>query len=263
MRVRPKKHLGQHFLNDKGTCEKIAQQLTNHRNCKNVVEVGPGMGALTEFLLSKNPTNLWLLEVDSESIDFLRNKYPEQRDRIIWGDFLKMDLQEFMGIEPFCVVGNFPYNISSQILFRCLEYRNQIPEIMGMFQKEVAIRIAEKPGTKEYGIISVFLQAFYDIHYCFTVDSHVFIPPPKVKSGVIRCTRNERKELDCDEKLFFQVVKMAFNQRRKTLRNSIKQLLEGNILPEKFTNERPEQLSVDDFIELTLFIQSFRAQGEK
>ena len=132
-----------------------------------------------------------------------------------------------------------------------------------MFQKEVAIRIAEKPGTKEYGIISVFLQAFYDIHYCFTVDPHVFIPPPKVKSGVIRCTRNERKELDCDEKLFFQVVKMAFNQRRKTLRNSIKQLLEGNILPEKFTNERPEQLSVDDFIELTLFIQSFRAQGEK
>jgi 16S rRNA (adenine1518-N6/adenine1519-N6)-dimethyltransferase len=168
-----------------------------------------------------------------------------------------------MGTEPFCVVGNFPYNISSQILFRCLEYRNQIPEIMGMFQKEVAIRIAEKPGTKEYGIISVFLQAFYDIHYCFTVDPHVFIPPPKVKSGVIRCTRNERKELDCDEKLFFQVVKMAFNQRRKTLRNSIKQLLEGNILPEKFTNERPEQLSVDDFIELTLFIQSFRAQGEK
>jgi 16S rRNA (adenine1518-N6/adenine1519-N6)-dimethyltransferase len=236
MFVRPKKHLGQHFLKDKGTCEKIAQQLTNHQNCKNVVEVGPGMGALTEFLMTDKSLNLWLLEVDSESIDFLRNKYPEYRDRIIWGDFLKMNLQEVMGTEPFCVVGNFPYNISSQILFRCLEYRNQIPEIMGMFQKEVAIRIAEKPGTKEYGIISVFLQAFYDIHYC--------------------CTRNDRKELDCNEKLFFQVVKMAFNQRRKTLRNSIKQLLKGNELPEKFTNERPEQLSVDDFVELTLFIQS-------
>lgn len=257
MLVRPKKHLGQHFLKDKETCEKIAQQLTNHQNCMNVVEVGPGMGALTEFLINDKSLNLWLLEIDSESIDFLRNKYPEHRDRIIWGDFLKMSLQEVMGHEPFCVVGNFPYNISSQILFRCLEYRNQIPEIMGMFQKEVAIRIAEKPGTKEYGIISVFLQAFYDIHYCFTVDEHVFIPPPKVKSGVIRCTRNERKELDCNEKLFFQVVKMAFNQRRKTLRNSIKQLLKGNELPEKFTNERPEQLSVDDFVELTLFIESF------
>jgi 16S rRNA (adenine1518-N6/adenine1519-N6)-dimethyltransferase len=159
-----------------------------------------------------------------------------------------------MGDEPFCVVGNFPYNISTEILFKCLENRNQIPEIMGMFQKEVAVRIAEKPGTKEYGITSVLLQAFYDIHYCFTVDEHVFIPPPKVKSGVIRCTRNERESLGCDEKLFFQVVKMAFNQRRKTLRNSLKQLLHGRELPELFTKERPEQLSVDQFIELTIFI---------
>ncbi len=256
MSVRPKKHLGQHFLKDKGTCEKIAAQLTNHQNCKNVLELGPGMGALTEFLLNDKSLNLTFLELDSESVDFLKSTYPKQKERIFFGDFLKINLQEIMGTEPFCVVGNFPYNISSQILFRCLEYRNQIPEIMGMFQKEVAIRIAEKPGTKEYGIISVFLQAFYDIHYCFTVDEHVFFPPPKVKSGVIRCTRNKRDKLDCDEKLFFQVVKMGFNQRRKTLRNSIKQLLKGNNLPEKFTNERPEQLSVDDFVELTLFIES-------
>ncbi len=256
MSVRPKKHLGQHFLKDKNTCEKIALELSKHQNCSNVLELGPGMGALTEFLLKDKHINISFLELDIESVDFLRDKYPEHRDRIFYGDFLKINLQEIMGTSPFCVVGNFPYNISSQILFRCLEYRNQIPEIMGMFQKEVAIRIAEKPGTKEYGIISVFLQAFYDIHYCFTVDEHVFSPPPKVKSGVIRCTRNNRENLDCDEKLFFQVVKMAFNQRRKTLRNSIKQLLKGNTLPPKFTNERPEQLSVDDFIELTLFIQN-------
>jgi 16S rRNA (adenine1518-N6/adenine1519-N6)-dimethyltransferase len=198
-----------------------------------------------------------VIDIDTESITYLKEHFPLLDNKIVEGDFLKANLNALLGEEPFAVVGNFPYNISSQILFRCLEYRNQIPEIMGMFQKEVAIRIAEKPGTKEYGIISVFLQAFYDIHYCFTVDEHVFIPPPKVKSGVIRCTRNERKELDCNEKLFFQVVKMAFNQRRKTLRNSIKQLLKGNELPEKFTNERPEQLSVDDFVELTLFIESF------
>jgi len=168
---------------------------------------------------------------------------------------LRMNLKQFMGEESFCVVGNFPYNISTQILFKCLEYRNQIPEIMGMFQREVAIRVAEKPGSKEYGITSVLLQAFYDIQYCFTVDEHVFIPPPKVKSGVIRCTRNERKSLGCDEKLIFQVVKMAFNQRRKTLRNSLKQLLKGRELPEVYTNERPEKLSVDQFIELTKFVE--------
>lgn len=258
MFVRPKKHLGQHFLKDKGTCEKIAQQLTNHQNCKNVVEVGPGMGALTEFLMTDKSLNLWLLEVDSESIDFLRNKYPEYRDRIIWGDFLKMNLQEVMGTEPFCVVGNFPYNISSQILFRCLEYRNQIPEIMGMFQKEVAERIAEKPGSKQYGILSVLMQAFYDISYCFTVDEHVFSPPPKVKSGVIRCTRNERESLDCDEKFFIRIVKMSFNQRRKTIRNSIKQLISGKEFDHPLLKERPEQLSVEQFVELTKAVQAIQ-----
>jgi 16S rRNA (adenine1518-N6/adenine1519-N6)-dimethyltransferase len=260
MTVRAKKHLGQHFLKDKGICEKIAKQLTNHGGCKNVVEIGPGMGALSEFLINRGDLNLWLLDVDNESIDFLKQAYPQLTDRIILADFLRIDLKTLMGNEPFCVVGNFPYNISTQILFKCLEYRNQIPEIMGMFQKEVAVRIAEKPGSKEYGITSVLFQAFYDIHYCFTVDEHVFIPPPKVKSGVIRCTRNNRENLGCDEKLFFRVVKMAFNQRRKTLRNSLKQLLAGNELPEEFTNQRPEKLSVEQFIDLTLFIHSLESR---
>lgn len=254
MTVRAKKHLGQHFLKDKAICEKIANQFTGYQNCKNVIEIGPGMGALSDFLIARGDLNLWLLDVDDESIVFLKNKYPELKEKIILGDFLRMNLKELMGETPFSVVGNFPYNISTQILFKCLEYRNQIPEIMGMFQKEVAVRIAEKPGSKEYGITSVLFQAFYDIHYCFTVDEHVFIPPPKVKSGVIRCKRNDRQQLECDEKLFFQVVKMAFNQRRKTLRNSLKQLLKGKELPEVYTNERPEKLSVDQFIELTNFI---------
>jgi 16S rRNA (adenine1518-N6/adenine1519-N6)-dimethyltransferase len=256
MTVRAKKHLGQHFLKDKGICEKIANQLTNYQGCKNVIEIGPGMGALSDFLIERGDLNLWLLDVDAESVEYLKNRYPDLSERIVLADFLRMDLKQMMGDESFCVVGNFPYNISTQILFKCLEFRNQIPEIMGMFQKEVAVRVAEKPGSKEYGITSVLLQAFYDIQYCFTVDEHVFIPPPKVKSGVIRCTRNTRENLGCDEKLFFQVVKMAFNQRRKTLRNSLKQLLKGRELPEVFTNERPEKLSVEQFIELTKFIEA-------
>jgi 16S rRNA (adenine1518-N6/adenine1519-N6)-dimethyltransferase len=161
-----------------------------------------------------------------------------------------------MGNEPFSVVGNFPYNISTQILFKCLEYRHQIPEIMGMFQKEVAVRIAKPPGSKEYGIISVLLQAFYNIEYCFTVDETAFNPPPKVKSGVIRCTRNDRLSLPCSEKLFIQVVKTAFNQRRKTMRNSLKSLTNGHELPAFFSGERPERLSVDEFIQLTQFIEA-------
>jgi 16S rRNA (adenine1518-N6/adenine1519-N6)-dimethyltransferase len=255
MNVKPKKHLGQHFLKDLETCEKIANQVTFHRGCKRVLEVGPGMGALTDFLKSHDGIELFLVDIDAESIEYLHHKYPLMGDRIIYADFLRQDLTEIMGPEPFIVAGNFPYNISSQILFKCLEYRNQIPEIMGMFQKEVAVRIAEKPGTKEYGILSVFMQAFYDIEYCFTVDEHVFVPPPKVKSGVIRCTRNERQSLPCDEKLFMRVVKTAFQQRRKTLRNSIKSLTQDAQLPEKFVTQRPERLSVDDFIELTLFIE--------
>lgn len=256
IKVRAKKHLGQHFLKDRSICEKITQQLTNFENYKHVIEIGPGMGALSDFLIQRNEFHLWLLDVDSESIEYLKNQYRQLENQIILGDFLRMDLKKLVGEEPFCVIGNFPYNISTQILFKCLEYRNQIPEIVGMFQKEVAIRLAEKPGSKDYGITSVLFQAFYDIQYCFTVDEHVFVPPPKVKSGVIRCTRNNRKSLNCDEGLFFKLVKMAFNQRRKTLRNSLKQLLNNHELPEAFSRERPEKLSVDQFIELTQFVEN-------
>ena len=225
MTVRAKKHLGQHFLTDKNICRKIADQFQYHQGCKRALEIGPGTGALTEYLLQQPETDLSVMDVDSESIDYLNEHFPQLSGRIYKKDFLRVDLEEIMGKEPFAVVGNFPYNISSQILFKCLDYRNQVPEIMGMFQKEVAERVAEKPGSKQYGIISVLLQTFYDIEYCFTVDEHVFNPPPKVKSGVIRCTRNERKALPCDEQLFIQVVKAGFNQRRKTLRNSLKKLI--------------------------------------
>jgi 16S rRNA (adenine1518-N6/adenine1519-N6)-dimethyltransferase len=184
--------------------------------------------------------------------------YPELSERIHFADFLHHDIDEFLENESFNVVGNFPYNISSQILFRCLEFKDRIPEIVGMFQREVAQRIAQGPGNKQYGILSVFMQAYYDIEYLFTVDEDVFDPPPKVKSGVIRCVRNTRKKLPCDEKLFKTVVKTAFNQRRKTMRNSLKSLLGTTVLPEKFSGERPEQCSVQDFIELTNLIQANR-----
>ena len=255
MSVKAKKHLGQHFLTDKGTCQRIANQYQSHFSCNKVLEIGPGMGALTEYLLKKE-LDVWVMEIDTESITYLQKHFPVLEKKIIEADFLKADLAKLMGEEPFSVVGNFPYNISSQILFKCLEYRNQIPEIMGMFQREVAWRIAEKPGTKQYGILSVFMQAYYDIEYCFTVDEHVFNPPPKVKSGVIRCTRNNREKLPCDEALFKQVVKMSFNQRRKTIRNSIKSLLKGNKVDHEYMALRPETLSVDQFIELTQIIES-------
>ena len=258
MSVRPKKHLGQHFLTDKNTCQKIAKQYTAHQGCKKVLEIGPGMGALTEYLL-EDGLDVWAMEIDRDSVPYLKEHFPALKNKIFEADFLKSDLNEFMGSEPFGVVGNFPYNISSQILFKCLEYRNQIPEIMGMFQKEVAQRIAEKPGSKQYGILSVFIQAYYDITYCFTVDEHVFSPPPKVKSGVIRCVRNERQHLPCDEKLFVRVVKMSFNQRRKTIRNSIKPLLEGNTIDHEYLALRPEVLSVDQFIELTQMVEQITA----
>lgn len=255
-KVRAKKHLGQHFLIDKNVSKKIADQFGNHQGCKRVLEIGPGTGALTQFLAEKKENELWVIEVDRDSIAFLKDHYAQLKNRIIEADFLKLDPTEYFGTEPFAVVGNFPYNISSQILFKCLEHRNQVPEIMGMFQKEVAERIAEKPGTKTYGIISVLLQTFYDIQYCFTVDEHVFDPPPKVKSGVIRLTRNERQQLDCDEKLFIQIVKACFNQRRKMIRNSIKPFIHNENFESRFLTIRPERLSVDDFIELTLSVQN-------
>lgn len=255
MSVKAKKHLGQHFLIDKNVSKRIAQQFQAHRGCTKVLEIGPGMGALTTFLLEEKDHEVWAMDVDKESIVYLKEHFPQLENRIIEADFLKDNLALHFGTEPFAVVGNFPYNISSQILFRCLEYRNQIPEIMGMFQREVAWRIAEKPGSKAYGIISVLLQAFYDIEYCFTVDEHVFDPPPKVKSGVIRLTRNDRDKLPCDEKRFIQVVKACFNQRRKMIRNSVKALIQNKEFEHRFLTMRPEQLSVDDFIELTLAVE--------
>lgn len=257
MSVKPKKHLGQHFLIDRNICDKIARQFWAHNGCSRILEVGPGTGALTEFLLNYYD-DVSVIDVDQESIEYLKTQYSKLQDKIYFADFLRCDLNKLMGDQPFAVVGNFPYNISSQILFKCLDYRNQIPEIMGMFQKEVAIRVAEKPGTKQYGILSVLLQTYYDIEYCFTVDEHVFNPPPKVKSGVIRCTRNSRMELPCDEALFFRIVKGTFNQRRKTIRNSLK----AAGLPYDFEHDyltlRPERLSVEDFILLTSEVEKHR-----
>jgi 16S rRNA (adenine1518-N6/adenine1519-N6)-dimethyltransferase len=262
-KVKAKKHLGQHFLTDKNICLKIAQQFKRHQGCKRVLEIGPGMGALTDYLLQDPENDVYVMEIDRDSIAYLNTNSPALKDKIFENDFLKVDLKSVMGEEHFAVVGNFPYNISSQILFKCVEYRNQIPEIMGMFQKEVALRVAEKPGTKTYGIISVLLQTYYDIEYCFTVDEHVFNPPPKVKSGVIRCTRNERTTLPCDEKLFSQVVKMSFGQRRKTLRNSLKSVLKGDGFEHEFLTLRPERLSVDEFIVLTTAVQAFNDKIEQ
>lgn len=258
MRVRAKKHLGQHFLKDKNICRKIASTYGRHNNCEVAIEIGPGMGALTEFLLEDTDTEYWVMDVDEESIDYLKVHFPQLGERIVFGDFLRMDPRKLVGDRPFAVLGNFPYNISSQILFRCIDFKDQIPEIMGMFQKEVAERVAEKPGTKTYGILSVLLQTYYDIEYCFTVDEHVFDPPPKVKSGVIRCVRNNRTSMPCDEKLYKQVIKMAFNQRRKTIRNSIKTLLPPTYPENEMLQLRPERLGVEEFIELTCWLERAR-----
>lgn len=254
MSVRPKKHLGQHFLKDDSVCQRIAEAIAEDLTVKKVLEVGPGMGALTKFLLQKNEFETHVVELDEESVDYLHENFPELQSRIYSRNFLKEDLSGMFD-EQFAVVGNFPYNISSQILFKVLDYKNQIPTVIGMFQKEVAERIAEKPGSKKYGITSVLLQAWYDIEYLFTVEPEVFDPPPKVKSGVIRLRRNSVQELGCDEKLFKRVVKTAFNQRRKTLRNSLKGLI-NELYPEMDTSDeifqrRPETLSVEEFISLT------------
>lgn len=239
-------------MNAPEICQQIADELKNEGEAyKKVLEIGPGMGALTTYLLKRNDFDTYVIDIDTESIDYLKSNFPDLKDRIFEGDFLKENFDRYFGAESFAIAGNFPYNISSQILFKIVENRDQVPEVVGMFQKEVAERVAEGPGKKAYGILSVFLQAFYDIRYCFTVDEHVFTPPPKVKSGVIRMVRNQRERLDCDEELFKRVVKMAFNQRRKTLRNSLKPLLAGLDTSQEIFNLRPERLSVDDFIELT------------
>ncbi len=253
--VRPKKSLGQHFLRDKSVAQHIVDSLSG--NQETVLEVGPGMGVLTEYLLQRSDINLYAIEIDRDSIPYLQQHFPQLTPRLIEGDFLQLDLDKLFN-EPFAVVGNFPYNISSQIFFKVLVYRNQIPELVGMVQKEVAERIAEKPGSKTYGILSVLIQAFYNVEYLFTVHENVFVPPPKVKSAVIRFTRNDVEQLNCDEKLFTKVVKTTFNQRRKTIRNSLKPLVGNETLPpHPFLDLRPERLSVEDFVALTNYVAPF------
>jgi 16S rRNA (adenine1518-N6/adenine1519-N6)-dimethyltransferase len=260
--VKAKKHLGQHFLKD----EKIAQQIAETLSLKGydqVLEIGPGTGVLTKYLLLRG-IDLMAMDLDEESIVYLNHSFRlehpkvfDQNDsfKVIEGDFLKFDLTRLFGENPFAIIGNFPYNISTQIVFKVLKMRHQIPEFSGMFQKEVAKRICEPHGNKTYGILSVLVQAFYETEYLFTVHPQVFDPPPKVQSGVLRLTRKKNYQLECDEKLFFNAVKIAFNQRRKTIRNSLKSFnLSANLKEDTIFDQRPEQLSVDDFVALTRMI---------
>lgn len=248
--VKPKKNLGQHFLTDQNIARKIVDSLES--GISDVLEIGPGMGVLTQYLLSRPDINLSVIEIDKESVTWLQQNFPQLKH--VWcEDFLKSNIAEkFEG--NFRIIGNFPYNISSQIFFKVLALRNRIPEVVGMVQKEVAERIASKHGNKTYGILSVLLQAFYEIEYLFTVSEHVFLPPPKVKSAVIRLKRNNVIALPCNETLFIEVVKAAFNHRRKMLRNSLKEICEN--VPEEYADKRPEQLSVKDFIDLTTSVEN-------
>lgn len=257
--VKAKKYLGQHFLKDEDIAKKIAETLLL-KDYKNVIEIGPGTGVLTKYLLLED-TNLVAMDLDADSIIYLNHSFPLEHPKVlqrnssfqvIEADFLNYDMQTLFGEEQFGITGNFPYNISTQIVFKMLEMRNQVPEFSGMFQKEVAKRICATEGNKTYGILSVLVQAFYDAEYLFTVHPQVFDPPPKVQSGVLRLTRKDNFQLECDEKLLYQVVKTAFNQRRKTLRNSLKSFALSDILKEDaIFDQRPEQLSVADFIALT------------
>lgn len=249
--VKPKKFLGQHFLKDLSIAQDIADTVDACPDLP-ILEVGPGMGVLTQFLMQKGRT-VKVVELDYESVAYLRENYPALEDNIIEDDFLKLNLERIFNGQPFVLTGNYPYNISSQIFFKMLDYKNLIPCCTGMIQKEVAERIAAGPGNKTYGILSILIQAWYKVEYLFTVHEHVFNPPPKVKSAVIRMTRNEVTELGCNEKLFKLIVKTTFNQRRKTLRNSISSILpKDNVLSaDPIFNKRPEQLSVQAFIDLT------------
>lgn len=255
MLVKPKKVLGQHFLKDLGIAQAIADTVDAQPGIP-VLEVGPGMGVLTQFLLKKE-REVKVVEIDYESVEYLRKEFPQMENSIVEDDFLKMHLDNVFGGRQFVLTGNYPYNISSQIFFKMLDYKDYIPCCTGMIQKEVAERIASKPGKKAYGIISVLLQAWYDIEYLFTVDEHVFNPPPKVKSAVIRMKRNSVTELGSDEELFKKVVKATFNQRRKTIRNSIKAVLgkQDYDTSAEIFDKRPEQLSVSDFIMLTNMVE--------
>ncbi|MBN2776779.1 MAG: 16S rRNA (adenine(1518)-N(6)/adenine(1519)-N(6))-dimethyltransferase RsmA [Bacteroidales bacterium] len=246
--VKAKKHLGQHFLKDKNIASKIADSLLNENN-DDVLEIGPGTGVLTQFLVEK-PYALTLVEIDDESVEYLQENFSDDF-RLLNTDFLKMDLSEYFKAQ-YCIIGNFPYNISSQIFFKLLENRENIPELVGMIQKEVAERIAAVHGNKTYGILSVLLQLFYKIEYLFTVNENVFVPPPKVKSAVIRLRRIENNQLDCDFDKLKLVVKTAFNQRRKTMRNSLSGIIPARIdKAQDIFNKRPEQLAPQEFVELT------------
>lgn len=262
-KVKPKKALGQHFLTDETIAARIAATLDDYKGMP-VLEVGPGMGVLTKYLLDYGH-DVTVVEIDDESVDYLNQNFPSLHGRILGDDFLKMDLAKVMGDRQFCVIGNYPYNISSQIFFKILDYKDLIPCCSGMLQKEVAERLAAAPGSKVYGILSVLLQAWYDVEYLFTVNENVFNPPPKVKSGVIRMKRNDVTQLGCDEKLFRTIVKTTFGQRRKTLRNSIRGLLPpGCVLPDlPVWGQRPEQLSVQEFINLTNVVTAIRGGVEK
>lgn len=263
--VRPKKFLGQHFLTDLSIASRIADTVDACPELP-ILEVGPGMGVMTQFLVQKS-RQVKVVEIDYESVEYLRRTYPELEDSIIEDDFLKMHLERTFEGSPFVLTGNYPYNISSQIFFKMLDYKALIPCCTGMIQKEVAERMAAKPGSKTYGILSVLIQAWYDVEYLFTVEPGVFNPPPKVRSAVIRLTRNETTKLGCDEKLFKRLVKTTFNQRRKTLRNNIKPLLSQletesvakpdftELLADPIMTQRPEQLSVQNFIDLTLRLE--------
>ena len=250
--VRAKKFLGQHFLTDEGIARRIVESLSP--SARNVLEIGPGMGVLTKYLIDRPDTDFHVVEIDRESVAWLHEHY--EGLHVLEGDFLKMDLSALFH-DTCAIIGNFPYNISSQILFKVFEQRNRVTEVVGMFQKEVAERVAAGPGSKTYGILSVLLSAFYEIEYLFTVPEHVFNPPPKVKSAVIRLTRNGVTSLECDEKLFVQVVKAGFNQRRKTLRNALRQLgMPLDKVPERLLGQRAEQLSVEEYVAIVKAIES-------
>lgn len=258
-KVHPKRNLGQHFLKDKAIARRISDSLTGD-GYNSVLEIGPGMGILTDFIMERGFSDFRVIEIDNESVHYLKNNYPGF-ENIITGDFLTFDIDKYFN-NKVAIIGNFPYNISSQIFFKVLKHREKVVEVCGMLQKEVAQRICATPGSKTYGILSVFVQAFYSAEYLFSVSNKVFSPPPKVLSGVIRLKRNETVKLDCDEALFFRVVKSCFNQRRKILRNSVKSAFDLKADDYHSYHLRPEQLSVDQFVELTNWIEKNKRVSE-